>query len=161
MQIRRSDAFGGDGGAGFDDLDWNEKRAPISVLTIVVNHNIQDQSQLIIGGLQEQWGIKTGPIHGAKGPLAEPAKVVNFGQHEKIGRVEVNTMSYHWPPPATPPQWITGLKVWTDTDVYTFGDMTFGPTNQCILAYNEIFLGFFERSGSHIDQIGCIIGKTK
>jgi TIR domain-containing protein/jacalin-like lectin domain-containing protein len=159
--IRRSAAFGGDGGAGFDDLSWNTNQLQISGLNIMVNLNPADTAQRIIGGLQEQWGDQSGPLHGGKGPFAQPATVIRFDPDEKIGRVDVNTRSYHFPGANPPPQWIAGLKVWTDTRVYTFGDMTFGPTNQCILAAGEVLLGFFGRSGSYIDQIGCIIGAAK
>ncbi len=99
-------------------------------------------------------------MHGNKGPLAQPATVVKFDRDEKIGRVDVNSRSFHYPADP-PPQWIAGLQIWTDTRVYTFGDMASGPTDQCVLAYGEVLLGFFGRSGSYIDQIGCIIGKAK
>jgi hypothetical protein len=160
LVITRSAAFGGDGGTAFDDADSNEYRLPISVLKIIVNLNPADTSEQIIGGLQVQWGDRLGLLHGGKGPSPQPQSV-NFMPGEKIGRVDVNSMSYHWLPSNTPPLWIAGLKIWTDSQVYTFGNMTFGPTNQCILASGQTLLGFFGRSGSYIDQLGCIIGKTK
>lgn len=160
MEIRKSAAFGGNGGVAFDDTDWNENRQQISALAVIVNLNTGDTAQRIIGGLQAQWGDKIGPAHGGKGPLAQPSIVIKFDNGEKIGRVDVNSKSYHYP--ATPPPlWIAGLQIWTDTRVYTFGDVTPGPTDQCVLAYGEILLGFFGRSGSYIDQLGCVIGKAK
>lgn len=160
LVITKSPAFGGSGGAAFDDTASNAKHQPISSLRIIVNLNPQDATQRIIGGLQVQWSNAIGPLHGGKGPYAQPETVVEFQKNEKIGRVDVNSMTYHYSP-GPPPQWIAGLAIWTDSRVYTFGDMSFGQTNQCILAYGETLLGFFGRSGSYIDQIGCIIGKAK
>jgi hypothetical protein len=158
--IRRGPAFGANGGSAFDDADENPERRQISSLTIVVNLNPGDQSQRIIGSLQTRWGDKSGPLHGGKGPYAQPAQVVQLRSDERIGRVDVNWMSYHYPTP-NPPQWVAGLAIWTDVSVYNFGDMSFGPTDQCVLAHGETLIGFFGRSGSYIDQIGCIIGKSK
>jgi TIR domain len=160
--IRKSAAFGGTGGSPFDDTDENANHLPISALKVVENLNPADTNQRIIGSLQVQWGDKFGPSHGGKGPYAQPADLIEFAKDEKIGRVDVNWMPYHFSTSNNaPPQWIAGLAIWTDSRVYNFGNMTFGPTNQCILAYGEILLGFFGRSGSYIDQIGCIIGKAK
>lgn len=160
--ITRSAPFGGNGGAPFDDTNENPEHLPISALKIVENLSPGDTTQRIIGSLQAQWGDQVGPLHGGKGPFAQPAQLVKFATDEKIGRVDVNWRSYQYPTSDnTPPQWIAGLAIWTDSRVYTFGEMTSGTTNQCILAYGEILLGFFGRSGSYIDQIGCIIGKAK
>jgi hypothetical protein len=167
LTIRRTQAFGGDGGAAFDDFDANPAHLPLSAVSIIVNLNPADTTQRIIGGLQAQWADKNGLFHGAKGPFAQPAMTVKFDNNEKIGKVVVNAISYHFPA-AVPPTWIAGLEIWTDVKVYTFGDMTLGLTkqtagapSQCLLDYAETLLGFFGRSGSYIDQIGCIIGKTK
>jgi hypothetical protein len=159
--IAKSAPFGGNGGSAFDDTDWNANRLPISALNIIVNLNPADNTERIIGGVQAQWADKIGPLHGGKGPFAQPATVARFDKDEKIGRVDINTKTYHFPTTNEPPKWIAGLAIWTDARVYSFGDMTFGPTHQCILAYGEILLGFFGRSGSYIDQIGCITGKPK
>jgi hypothetical protein len=159
--ITKSAAFGGNGGSAFDDTDWDAGHAQISGLNVVVNLNPADNSERIIGAVQTLWGDKTGPLHGGKGPFAQPASFVRFDTNEKIGRVDINTKKYHYPAAPEPPQWIAGLAIWTDTRVYSFGDMTSGSTNQCILGYGETFLGFFGRSGSYIDQIGCITGKPK
>jgi TIR domain-containing protein/jacalin-like lectin domain-containing protein len=160
--IRKSDAFGGAGGSAFDDTDENPNHLPISALKVVENLNPGDTTQRIIGGLQVQWGDKFGPLHAGNGNYAQPAELIKFAKVEKIGRVDVNWMKYKFPTSNNvPPQWIAGLAIWTDSRVYNFGNMTFGPTNQCILTYGEILLGFFGRSGAYIDQIGCIIGKGK
>jgi hypothetical protein len=160
--IRKSDAFGGAGGSAFDDADENANHLSISALRVVENLNPGDATQRIIGSLQVRWGDKFGPLHGGRGPLAQPEEVIVFASDEKIGRVDVNWMSYHLQTSNNvPPQWIAGLAIWTNSRVYNLGNMTFGPTNQCILAYGEILLGFFGRSGSYIDQVGCIIGKPK
>jgi hypothetical protein len=158
--ITKSVAFGGSGGAAFDDNDSNPKHLPISAIRVIVNHNPGDTTQRIIGGLQLKWGDSIGPLHGGKGPMAEPEMVVNFQKDEKIGRVDVNWMSYHFPE-NPPPRWIAGLAIWTDSRVYKFGDMTFGPTSKCVLNAGETLLGFFGRSGSYIDQIGCTVAKAK
>jgi hypothetical protein len=110
--------------------------------------------------LQVQWGDRTGLLHGGKGPSPQPASSVRFDLNEKIGRVDINSRSYHYPS-NPPPFWVAGLAIWTDTQVFKFGDMSFGPVNQCVLDYGETLLGFFGRSGSYIDQIGCVIGKAK
>jgi Jacalin-like lectin domain len=160
--IEKSGPFGGSGGAAFDDTDENTNHLPISALKIIQNLNPGDTTQRIIGGLQVQWGDKDGPLHGGRGPYAQPAELIQFAKDEKIGRIDVNWMSYHFPTSDNaPPQWVAGLAIWTDVRVYTFGNMTSGTTNQCILAYGETLLGFFGRSGSYIDQIGCIKGKAK
>jgi hypothetical protein len=147
VAITKSDAFGGSGGTAFDDTDINANHLPISALSIVMDRNPADTTQRIIGGVQAEWGGSAGPLHGGKGPFAEPANAVKFAENEKIGRVVVNSRLYHYPAASSPPQWIAGLEIWTDTRVYTFGDMTSGSTNQCMLAYGEILLGFFGRSG--------------
>jgi hypothetical protein len=158
--IEKSGPFGGPGGAAFDDTDENANHLPISALKVIENLNPGDTTQRIIGGLQVQWGDKFGPLHGGRGPYAQPAALIQFAKDEKIGRVEVNWMSYRFPT-SPAPQWVAGLKIWTDSRVYTFGNMTSGTINQCILAYGETLLGFFGRSGSYIDQVGCIKGKAK
>jgi hypothetical protein len=159
--IRKSAAFGGNGGSAFDETDSNANHLQVTAVSVGVNLNPADTSQRIVGSLQVQWGDKIGPLHGGKGPLAQPGTTARFDSGEKIGRVDINSKAYHFPTSNAPPQWIAGLEIWTDTRAYTLGDMTFGPTNQCILDYGEILLGFFGRSGSYIDQIGCIIGKAK
>jgi hypothetical protein len=160
--IRRTAAFGGSGGAAFDDTSENRGRLPISAIRVVENLNPADTKQRILGSLQVRWGEQFGVVHGGKGPNAQPAQFVEFSPDEKVGRVDVNWMPYHFPTSNNvPPQWVAGLAIWTDSRVYSFGDMTFGPSNQCTLAYGEILLGFYGRSGSFIDQIGCVIGTPK
>jgi hypothetical protein len=162
FMVRRSVAFGGSGGSPFDDATENANHLPISAIRVVENLNPADKTQRIIGSLQIRWGDKYGQLHGGKGPYAQPAELIEFATNEKIGRIDVNWMSYRFPTSNNaPPQWIAGLAVWTDAKVYHFGDWTFGPTNKCILEYGDLLLGFFGRSGSYIDQIGCVIGKAK
>ena len=161
MTIRRSQGFGGTGGAAFDDAHINAENTQVSGLNVVVNLNPADTTQQIIGSLQAQWGDTLGPLHGGKGPYAQAPSAARFAADERIGRVDINSKSYHFPNASPPPLWIAGIAIWTDTRVYKFGDMTFGPVHQCILEYGEVFLGFFGRSGSYIDQVGCIIGKPK
>jgi hypothetical protein len=159
--VTRTAGFGGNGGAAFDDLEANADVLPVSAVTVGVNLNPADQSQRIIGALQIQWGGKTGPMHGGMGPLAQPVSMLNLA-NEKIGRVDINWGPYHFPTSDNkPPQWVAGLQIWTDVRVYAFGDVKLGHTSQCILADKEVLLGFFGRSGSYIDQLGCIIGKPK
>jgi hypothetical protein len=101
-------------------------------------------------------------FHGTGGPYFQPAMVITLAKGEQIGRVDISSGPYHY---ATddkiPPQWVAGMALWTSSRVYTFGDMTLGRVDQCILANKEVLLGFFGRSGVYIDQIGCIIGKLK
>jgi hypothetical protein len=160
MVITRTEAFGGTGGAAFDDLEESVDPAPISSLRVIVAHNPQDTTQVIIGGLQVTWGRTVGLLHGGTGAFSEPAGVVEFGKGEKIGRVDINSTPYHYQS-TPPPQWIAGLKIWSDSRVYEFGDVSVGVTKQCLLTYGETLLGFFGRSGRYIDQLGCIIGKPK
>jgi hypothetical protein len=160
--IKRSAGFGGDGGSPFDDTDENPNHLQISAVRVIENLNPADTTQPIIGGLQVRWGDRFGSRHGGKGPYKQPLEMIAFGTGEKIGRVDVNWMSYNYPTSNNkPPQWVAGLAIWTDSRVYKFGNMTFGPTDKCILQYGEILLGFFGRSGSYIDQVGCVIGKRK
>jgi hypothetical protein len=161
ITIKKSAAFGGSGGAAFDDTDSNTDRAQVSAISVIINPNPGDGSQLVLGGFRVQWGDRSGAAHGGKGPLPQPVASAQFAPDEKIGRVDVNWRSYHFPNVNPPPQWISGLAIWTDVRVYKFGDMSFGPVSQCVLDYGERLLGFFGRSGSYIDQIGCIIGKPK
>lgn len=51
MVITKSGPFGGNGGAAFDDADWNDNRVQISALSVIVNLNPGDNAQRIIGGL--------------------------------------------------------------------------------------------------------------
>lgn len=158
--IMRSAGFGGNGGVAFDELDFNVARSPVSMLSVGINLNPADQSQRVVGSLQVYWGGNFGPLHGGKGPLAQPATQVSFASGEKIGRVDINWGPYHYPTSDNaPPQWVAGLQIWTDIRVYAFGDMKLGYTSQCVLANKEVLLGFFGRAGSYIDQLGCIIGK--
>jgi hypothetical protein len=157
LVITRTDAFGGTGGAAFDDLKENVDQAPISSLKIVVAQNSQDIKQTVIAGLQATWGNRVGPFHGTE---IGSANVVTFKKGEKVGKIDINSKSYYWPNGPSP-QWISGLQIWTDSSVYPFGDVTSNPTNQCLLKYDETLLAFFGRSGQVIDQLGCIIGKPK
>ncbi len=160
--VTKTAAFGGSGGVGFDDLDANQERLPVSAFTIIVNLNPQATTQRVIGGVQAQWGAKIGPLHGGQGPYAQPATVIKFADGEKIGRVDVSSGNYTYKTSDNvPPQWVSGIQIWTNQRVYAVGDPTFGHVSQCILAENEALLGFFGRSGSFIDQIGCIVGKHR
>jgi hypothetical protein len=155
--IRRTEAFGGTGGAAFDDIEENPDHLPVTGIRIVENLNPADTKQRIIGGLQVRWGDKFGPMHGGKGPYAQPPQLVEFAPREKIGRVDVNWMTYRFPTSNNvPPQWVAGLVIGTDTRFYSFGDVSFGPSNQCLLGYGEVLLGFLGRSGSYIDALGCV-----
>jgi hypothetical protein len=160
--VTRTAAFGGSGGAPFDDADDNVERLPISAIEIVENLNPADQTQRIIGSLRVRWGNMFGPKRGGMGPYAQTPHLVQFAAGEKISRIDVNWMSYNFPTSNNrPPQWVAGLAIRTDARVYQFGNMKFGPVNQCLLAHGETLLGFFGHAGSYIDQVGCVIGKTK
>lgn len=158
--LARSAAFGGNGGAAFDDAPSNASYRPITAISVVVAVNSQNRTQQVLRNLQVEWGDKIGPMNGGKNP--PPAQRTQLASDEKIGRIDVKWRSYDF---ATSdhvaPQWVSGLAIWTNTRVLTFGDVTPASTGQCILAYGEILLGFFGRNGEVIDQIGCVIAKPK
>ena len=62
--IRKGVAFGGNGGAAFDDTAANSRRLPISRIDIGVTLNPANNNQRLIGRLQTQWGDTLGPLHG-------------------------------------------------------------------------------------------------
>jgi hypothetical protein len=72
MAITKSGPFGGNGGAAFDDTDWNENSVQISALGVIVNLNTGDTAQRIIGGLQGQWARRSGRCMAARGRSPNP-----------------------------------------------------------------------------------------
>jgi hypothetical protein len=162
MAIKRTAAFGGSGGFSFDDASDNVHGLPISAIRVVENFNPGNTAQRIIGSIQLRWGSQAGVIRGGRGPNPQPAKTVEFAPDERIGRVDINWMSYEFPTDNNvKPVWVAGLAIWTDRRVYSFGNMTFGPTDQCILGTGDVLLGFHGRAGSYIDQIGCVVETRK
>jgi hypothetical protein len=162
MVLRRTAAFGGSGGFSFDDASENPRGLPISAIRVVENFNPANAAQRIIGSIQFRWGSQAGAVHGGRGPNPQPAKTVEFAPDERIGRVDINWMPYEFPTDNNvKPIWIAGLSIWTDKRVYSFGNTTFGPTDQCLLGVGDVLLGFHGRSGSYIDQIGCVVGTRK
>jgi hypothetical protein len=161
--IEKTGPFGGSGGVAFDDTDKNPDHLPISAIRIIEALNPGDRSQRLVGALQVAWGGNVGNWHGVGGANYQDPQLIRFESNEKIGRIDVNWMPYRYPSTnnSPPPQWIAGLAIWTNVRVYTFGNMGSGTLNQCILGYGETLLGFFGRSGSYIDQIGCVVGKPK
>jgi Jacalin-like lectin domain/TIR domain len=157
--IRRSAAFGGSGGNPFDEADANPHNLPVSGILINVSRNPGNASQQVISWLQVQWGESAGPAHGqwAPDPSTKPTR---FAKNEKVTRVDVNSMFYNFSNVATQPHWIAGLRIFTSTNMYSFGDMTYGPTGQCLVADGESLIGFFGRSGGYVDQLGCIFAKA-
>jgi len=159
--ITRTATFGGNGGVAFDDLEVNVGRTPVTAISVVVAANAEDTTQQVIGGLQVHWGGRSGPWRGT-GPLAQPVPATEFAKNEKIGRVDVASGPYHFQTDDNvPPVWVSGLQIWTNVRVYVFGNMKFGRIDQCLLGSGDVLLGFYGRSGAAIDQIGCVIGKTK
>jgi hypothetical protein len=158
--IRRSAAFGGNGGDPFDEADSNPNHLPVSGILINVNRNPSNTSQQVISWLQVQWGQSWGPSHGQWAPDSSTVPT-KFAKNEKITRIDVNSMFYNFRNLAAQPHWIAGLRVFTSTNTYSFGDMTYGPTNQCLFSDGEILVGFFGRSGGYVDQLGCIFAKAK
>jgi TIR domain/Jacalin-like lectin domain len=160
--VTQSAAFGGDGGAPFDDTKstlYNHR--PISGFNIVVSLSPYDRTQQIIGSIQLLWDDTAGPADGNGGTLPQPVTQVRLQANEKIGRVDVHWGTYHWAQNTPAPQWVAGLSIWTNIQVYNFGDVAFGSTGQCILQNGDTLLGFYGRSGSYIDQLGCVIATTK
>lgn len=159
--IVKSAAFGGSGGDPFDDSAANPNHLPVVGINIVVSKNPANTTQVVIGSLQVQWADRLGPLHGGKGPLAQPSAPVRFGKTERIVKIEINTMFYNFPGLPEQPQWIAGLRILTNINTYSFGDMSFGPTHQWVLPEGETLLGFHGRAGSYLDQIGCLFAKPK
>ena len=157
--IRRSAAFGGSGGNPFDEADANPQNLPVSGILVNVSRNPGNASQQVVSWLQVQWGESAGPAHGQWAP--DPSiKPTRFAKSEKVTRVDMNSMFYNFSNVATQPHWIAGLRIFTNTNMYSFGDMTYGPTGQCLVADGENFVGFFGRSGGYVDQLGCIFAKA-
>jgi TIR domain/Jacalin-like lectin domain len=163
LSIEKTGPFGGSGGVAFDDTDNNPDHLPISTIRIVEALNPGDQTQRLVGALQVGWGDNIGRWHGVGGANYQDTQLIRLESNEKIGRIDVNWMPYRYPTTnnSPPPLWIAGLAIWTNVRVYAFGNMGSGTLNQCILGNGETLLGFFGRSGSYIDQIGCVVGKPK
>jgi hypothetical protein len=153
----KSTSVGGNGGMPFDDAGDNPNRLPITGIKIVVNLNPADHRQRVIGALQLEWGGTDGPMHGGRGPLAQPASPVQLAPGEMIRKVAINSMTFNFPA-NPPPVWVTGVRITTNKTSYTFGNMSFGPSTECVVPEGRVLVGFFGRSGSYIDQLGCVIG---
>jgi hypothetical protein len=155
--IVKSTSVGGNGGIVFDDASDNPNHLPITGIKIVVNLNPADHRQPVIGALQVQWGGSDGPVRGGKGPLAQPASPIQFAAGEIIRKVAINSMTFNFP--ATPPPvWVAGVRITTNKTSYTFGNMKFGPSTECVVPEGKVLVGFFGRSGSYIDRLGCVVG---
>jgi hypothetical protein len=156
--IVKSSSVGGNGGIVFDDAGQNPNHLPITGIKVVVNLNPADHQQPVIGALQVQWGGTEGLVRGGGGPLAQPASLIQFAPGETIRKVAINSMTFNFP--ADPaPVWVTGLKITTNKTSYTFGNMKFGPSAECVIPEGKVLVGFFGRSGSYIDRLGCVIGE--
>lgn len=158
--IRKSPAFGGNGGDPFDDSAANPGHLPISGLRVGVNLSPAKQSERIIGRLQVQWGNTFGAVHGGKGPFPQPTSPVQFAVDERINKIFIVHKEFTWLSNEIPPEWVAGLQIRTNKRSYIFGDPV-GPADECVLSNGEYVIGFFGRSGSYIDQIGCIFAKAK
>jgi hypothetical protein len=156
--IRKSAAFGGPGGVAFDDTDGNPKRLPISAIHVTVSQNPANANQKVIGRLMAYWGDRPGPVHGI-GPSNVAAAPAQFAADETITKVFVFYMAVTWPGNEKP-VWVTGLQVRTNKGVYNFGDTT-GRPNECVAQPGETIVAFFGRSGSYIDQLGCVFAKPR
>jgi hypothetical protein len=158
--IVKSASVGGTGGDIFDDTSANPNHLPITGFRIVVNLNPADHRQVIIGTLQVQWSGLDGPTHGGRGPLAQASSPVQFAPSEAIRKVAINSLTFNYPA-SPPPIWVTGLRIFTNKSSYAFGNMSFGPTTECVVPESKVLIGFFGRSGSYIDQLGCLVGDAK
>src|SRR5262249_51448594 len=152
--MRRTAAFGGNGGNPFDDARANPRRLAISRLNVGVTFNPANHSQYVIGRLQAQWGDVLGPLHGG-GPLDVPTAPAQFDADETIGRILIFHMDYTWVRNEAPPHWVAGLQVHTNKRVYHFGN-TEGRSNACTTSSGGTLIGFLGRSGSYVDALGCI-----
>jgi TIR domain/Jacalin-like lectin domain len=157
--VTKSTAFGGNGGVAFDDTASNPEFQPVAAFMVVVALNAGNTSQRVIGSLQVRWAKGIGKLHGN---LLPNTQTTILAKDEVIGRVDVSWMSYDFKTPdSVKPQWVSGLTIYTNKRVYSFGNMQRGNTGQCILGFGEILIGFFGRSGDAIDQLGCLIAKPK
>ena len=159
LVIRKAGAFGGTGGETFDETSANPRHLPISGIHVVVTLNPANRNQKLIGRLQVQWGDTLGPLHGG-GPADISTPPAQFAKDETINKVFVSHMDYTWARNETPPVWISGLQIHTNKGFYNFGDLS-GPTDVCAVSSGENVIGFFGRSGSYLDQIGCIFARAK
>ena len=157
--IVKSTAVGGNGGEAFDDADDNPNRLPVTGFKVVVNLNPADHRQPVIGALQVEWDGTSGPTHGGRGPLAQRSSPVQFAPGETIRKVAINSLAFNFP--ANPrPVWITGMRITTNKTSHTYGNMKFGPSTECVVPEGKVLVGFFGRSGSYIDRLGCIIANA-
>jgi hypothetical protein len=158
--VVKGPVIGGNGGDGFDDTGANADRAPVTGIKVVTNLNPADHRQAVIGSLQVQWGNNAGPMHGGRGPLAQPASPVQFAGGEVIKKVTIASMTYNYP--ANPqPVWVAGVRILTSKTTYTFGNMNFGSSVECAVPDGKVLIGFYGRSGSYIDQLGCLMSDKK
>jgi hypothetical protein len=135
--IVKSASVGGTGGDIFDDTSANPNHLPITGFRIVVNLNPADHRQVIIGTLQVQWSGLDGPTHGGRGPLAQPSSPVQFAPSEAIRKVAINSLTFNYPA-SPPPIWVTGLRIFTNKSSYAFGNMSFGPTTECVVPESKV-----------------------
>lgn len=156
---RKGVAAGGKGGEPFDERYVNLLHAPITGLNITVTKSVADRNQRLIGRLQVRWNDLLGPVHGG-GPADVSTAPVQFAQGETIRRVIIFHKRFTWPDPDNAPVWVSGLQVHTTKSAYTFGHAD-GTATECVPARGEQITGFFGRSGSYIDQLGCLFSKPQ
>ena len=124
-----------------------------------INRKQSHRNQLIIGMVQVQWGEVSGQLHGNWGPDV-PTTPARFDNDERIVKVFVFHRNYTWAKNEAPPHWIAGLQIHTNKGFYNFGD-TDGRPDACLPSASEEIVGFFGRSGSYLDQLGCLFGKAQ
>ncbi len=157
--LRRSKVAGGRGGEPFDEANANPWATPISGLDITVSVNPADRNQRLIGRLGVYWGDKDGPLHGG-GPADVKTAPIRFAKDESISKIMIFGLKFNWPQPDAAPVWIAGIRVVTSKGIYSFGNTSLAAT-ECVPQMGEHIIGFFGRSGSYIDQLGCIFARPK
>jgi Jacalin-like lectin domain len=77
------------------------------------------------------------------------------GDLVKSALEKVGFQVFTWLDPSNAPVWVSGLQVRTTRSVYTFGDAD-GTAVECVPTSGEQIIGFYGRTGSYIDQLGCL-----
>ena len=157
--VRKSPANGGTGGDPFDDSDANPGYLPITGLDVTEARNPANPNEKIIGRLVVHWGDVVGPSRGGGWPGAASAKAtqIRFAKGEAVTMIVVIRRTYTWAADEKAPVWVTGLRVQTNKNIYNFGDTDVsGGRIPCVPASGEQIVGFVGRSGSFIDELGCV-----
>jgi uncharacterized caspase-like protein len=157
LSIRRTGGFGGSGGDHFDDTDANPGARRITGFDVNVTRSPFDPSQHAIGRLRTLWSDTEGPPHGG-GPAQVRAPAVRLAADEHVTRIRVYHRKFSWVAHETQPHWVAGLHIVTNKGAYTLGQVT-STSGECTVGKGEAIIALHGRSGSYIDQLGCVIAR--